>query len=704
MLGGIRFASPVDAHDRTRWFPRRFDTNREKIRSAKWEQQMFQVIRQLVLLGVSALVLSACGGGGGSNTTSSDANVAAQPTGLVPASGPVGPILFADATQLRPFRVGAAWTYRGTRGIPGDTRNTNTYQTTTTQLQSATGIGVTESSNNSGDQGPDSLDIKISNGSVMSPQLVDFAGKGQPVLVNAVELQSPVLQGDQRTLVDRRFTNTAIDIDGDGKGDDLDVAIYTQVIGIETVALENLPFLKCVRVDTVTLTRVKASSTGVFTPIESTTRSAWYVPGLGLIRQRYDTPQDGISQHIVVDEQLLYWDGLTEGFGAMPARFAVIPTGNSDFPGTGLTSNFGDFHGAFAFADHILVATRPFPGPQGTLMSRMDFHGSITSATFVPNLSPERALGDRLVAHASGLAFLHPVQTSTSLQAQLTRLNADGQLIGNIGDISIDLGGGRTAPTLIGNMNIAADGSTLWLMWARYYQTTSSTIGEDMVLRAFDIAGHALTPEIYVPGVSSVRYGLTARDGKALIHWGQNSSLNYAVVSTGTAGLNARILVPGTVSYAVTPLILADGVAFLWETGLTLNRVVPFTAGVRLDAGFVLQLGKSGGIDDELLVGVPTYNSLVPAPQVNGGRIVASSLRFTHLHPQDYFDQSVSTISWLDVGAAPLSSTTAWSIRSAPDFPAQIFATVVLADRVILFGGSTSLQTSVVWLNNGSLW
>ena len=188
------------------------------------------------------LALSACGGGGGGGGAadgppSSGPGPTSAATALVPTAPPVGAVLYADATSLRPLRDKAVWTYSGTSvAFPGATPVL--YTTTSTHVAAADG-SVSENYSNAGNDGVDTVAVRTVAGTVSSPQDGNFSGKGASELIDVVELRSPVRQGDQYTALDKRFTDTNIDVDTDGKPDALDVAIYTRVIGNETVVLPN---------------------------------------------------------------------------------------------------------------------------------------------------------------------------------------------------------------------------------------------------------------------------------------------------------------------------------------------------------------------------------------------------------------------------------------------------------------------------------
>src|ERR1043165_312316 len=139
------------------------------------------------------------------------------------------------------------------------------------------------------------------------------------------QLRAPVRVDDQWTILERRFTDTAIDVDGDKRTDAVDVALYARVSGEESVALPRMVAVKAVRVDTKLLVRVVPSSTG--TPGEVTTLeiSDWYAPGLGLVQERTRAPLPNSTVLRETTEVLLGYDIGSDGGGIALYRSAQVP-------------------------------------------------------------------------------------------------------------------------------------------------------------------------------------------------------------------------------------------------------------------------------------------------------------------------------------------------------------------------------------------
>lgn len=249
--------------------------------------------RLLAVLAAAALV--ACGGGGDDEDTT-------QPSGLVPTPPTLGATLAAEAATLRPFAPGATWVYNG---------NANGSSYTNTVTHTAATLGVDEHSTDLLNAGPASVHVALLNGNVVQPEPVDVDGDGAVDLANAIELRSPVRQGDQIVYFDRRLVGALNDADGDGRKESFDLAVYSQVIGQETVVLGGgLPPVVAVRVDNVTKGRLVLSAGGAAQPVLTATQSTWYAEDFGVVRRRIDQPDDTGLGRLVNMETLAAVSGL----------------------------------------------------------------------------------------------------------------------------------------------------------------------------------------------------------------------------------------------------------------------------------------------------------------------------------------------------------------------------------------------------------
>lgn len=252
-------------------------------------------LRALAMAAVATLALAGCGGGGSTDDENDDS------TGLVPPAPTLGATLYSDATVLRPLVDGASWNYAGTSPD-------GAYTNVVTHTEVA--VGVNEAGTNILDSGAHTVHVAVVNGNVVEPDPADANGDGLPDYANSIELRSPVRVNDQIVVVDKRLADGIADIDGDGRKEAFDVAMYSRVIGNEDVVLDGLPTLRAVRVDRTTKARIVLSKDGKALPTYTTTYSVWYAPSVGIVRRRFESPKDDGTGTDVADERVTGWFGL----------------------------------------------------------------------------------------------------------------------------------------------------------------------------------------------------------------------------------------------------------------------------------------------------------------------------------------------------------------------------------------------------------
>ncbi|MEK8032413.1 hypothetical protein AACH06_16425 [Ideonella sp. DXS29W] len=251
--------------------------------------------RWLAVASVASLMLAGCGGGG-------DDEGGDDTTGLVPTAPTLGATLYNDATVLRPLVDGASWSYAGVNADGVAYTNVVTHE--------GVSSGVEETASDTFDAGEGSVHVIASNGSIIQPDPIDVNEDGIPDIASAVELRSPVRVNDQFVALDKRLSNMVPDIDGDGRGEALDLATYARVIGNEDVVLSGLPTMTAVRIDRITAARVVLSKDGSKLPTVTSTISTWYAPSIGIIRRRLDAPAESGVGRDVTDERITGWSGL----------------------------------------------------------------------------------------------------------------------------------------------------------------------------------------------------------------------------------------------------------------------------------------------------------------------------------------------------------------------------------------------------------
>lgn len=642
------------------------------------------------------LVLQACGGGGGGDESGSGGPPRAA--SMIPAAPATGAVLVADAATLRPLREGARWTYSGS-SVAYDGAFPVRYTTET--VQSGVGGGAaTESQTNASNVGPDSQRFSVAAGVVSFPDSLDFTGKGMPEQVTIVELRSPVRQGDQWTMLEKRYTDTQIDADTDGKPDTLDMAIYARVIGLETVALPDLPPLQAVRVDIHLMARVTTSKDSLLSPVIDSVLQTWYAPGIGIVRQRYSTPASVGTGDETVDEVLTSWDGIEQGLGAMPPKALRGPADGAVRPGQEL---YGRELRSHRFQTHTLLLFQElFSGLQ--LAATLDARGDMTELKALPGVQ---------VGAASKLAQLsdeHALVTSGPSDGtlQLTRISAQGSLVAPTAGVTLNLAGDRLVPS-ISSFSVTGDGNTLWLLFQRGYRDTDPffSIRSELVLKGFNAAGQAISEErILDLPIGATFPTLQAKGGRLLLQWlgpEPGYEVMVAALPTPASPWVPQALTPalaGNQSY-VYPVLMQDGAALLWASALGTGFTIDQASGIRLDTGFV-PVRSSPDLAAEQLAGVPTYDGRTAGPQAVGNRLVLATTDAGNRHPAPPDSSGMVRVSWLDTAPTlALASTAVQSVRFRSGLPT---AMSLSHDRALVFSDEAGLiSVSLVWLNAGAL-
>lgn len=657
---------------------------------------------QHAVAAVLLLMLVACGGGGGGGDASPPANPGSgSATGLVPAAPTIGDTLFADAGTLRPVRNGATWRYSGSATTSGVTQS---YETTTVQSAASTG-SVTESTTNSSNDGSSSTVVDIAAGQFSTTETIDFALRPPGETLKIIELRSPVRQGDQITIFDRRYTDTGIDVDRDGRTDTLDLAIYVRVIGLEPVTLTGLPTVTAVRVDTTIASRIRPTSTNVFEATVEARVQVWYAPGIGIVRQSTTIPSAG-STPDTTDERLLAYDGVTAGFGALSTQQIVVPADSPALAGQFLPAR--GTVAALPFADHVLLL---HTGPSAeALATQFDLRGRAITTRLLP-LGLSLGGATRIAQTNDGALILDGGGASGALTMYfVTRLNTDGTLNGVLRGLALDLTGGEPVASVSDVPRMAWDGTSIWLLYnldvRRIVNGVLGDLAKELVLRPFDLNGNPLRPGT-VLAQDALPVGLSARDGQVLATFQRNTSGDLFDVSLARTGnpytaVESQTLATGVVgsnSFPI-PMSLSDGAAVVWSAELGTGANQASLAGVRIDAGGSILRGAST-LQGELLAGVPTFSSETSAPAAVGNRLVFSTFAEGSGARFSGNSGAMNTlVSWLDAPASqPLNALSVSSLRLSMSTPT---AQAAYGDRVLVFGGSNTLETTLVWLNNGS--
>lgn len=496
-----------------------------------------------------ACVLSACGGGGGGG---GDDEEPVQSSGLVPTAPTPGATLYADATVLRPIADGARWTYRGTAEIAAQA--TTIYENVVSHARASDGTMV-ESATDIGHTGTGEQAVSAAGGEVATT--AGFALADEPATaLRHLELRSPVRVNDQYTTLDLHRQDSGYDLDGDSRNDAIDYAIYTRVIGTETVDLLHAPGLKTVRVRTTQAVRYTLTYSGQQTDVVSATTDLWYAEGVGIVKRVDDYPASvAETGRDVTTEELVVFDGVAKGLGPM-AMASLSAAGGQ---------RVQEFRAAVGFGDHALLMTMLQPGQgAGVTVHKLDVRGQWISshdAASFPNFDAQLVrVGDRALAVARDDAGI-----------VMQSFDADGAPAGN-GTVRL-VSGTLTRLAEGGWIRAAASNDTLWVVWEEQVGDSSGTYR----LRAqpFDTAGQAqaaastLTEGLSTAGDISHLSAEGNTSAGAVISWTESrdgvESLGYATLDgSSTPGLH--VIGPMSFSAVLHPASTPAGSVLLWTS------------------------------------------------------------------------------------------------------------------------------------------
>lgn len=666
--------------------------------------------RRLLVCLALALSLVGCGGGGGGGGTTGGTG-GSGPTSLVPAAPTPGATLVADASTLRPLRDGSQWQYHGT--VLASSGAIASYYVASVRQQASAGAFIETGDSVLGSGTTENVTVSLAAG-VVNVQTVDPLGIGGTQVANYIELRSPVRVNDQYTQFEQEGVPLGVDIDGDGRTDVADVAIYARVVGNEDVVLRELSrTVAAIRVDTIGLVRAIRSSDGVALPVANVLQSTWYAPGLGVVRRTVTAASTSGTGPVDHDEKLFSWDGVTEGLGAQgptPARvpFAIAPR---------LTLLPSPLAAAAVGNQALVMAdTLRSTDPTSLTVGIFDSHGRLQNVREYPGL---------LTAPANTTPRLHGIDANTALlvmptssasfglvDVRLQRFDASGSLVGT-----------STMLTIGAETDIVSgwDGNVLWLFWRSSGQLILRPYGVDGVP-----AGPAQTIDAVSVGGQLGSQRLVAANGQALLTWVRATSgsvlYRYAVVRGTSAVADVRTLgsnsLPGGYvenGRVVTP-VLGSGIAALEWAGpifsFTGTGPLPdaFPRAVTLDPMTLNPVRSSAGtIDNELLPSSWSGTSQPFLVGAVGDRFIAASLVRQRVIPERFGPNDYVLASFVQPGTTPLATAAAGStavnladgsgtLVNIDEFGRPRLL-VTWSDRVLVVGDdSNRTMTSLFWL------
>lgn len=637
-------------------------------------------MRMLLASVLACFVCAGCGGGGGAGSAGSlpGGGSGGSSTGLVPAPGVLGAVLYAKATDIRPVVAGAEWSYHThdyTGGGPGQL---------TTRATSTIPDGVIEVDSDNPSE-PTSVTVDPSSSSVSISAKVSLSQGGQPLQISGFELRSPVRINDQYVLLDTHASNSGIDVDGDGKPDEVDIAMWRVVQGQETVTLPAAAAgLPSVRVDTFLVARFTPSHGGSAITITGRT-STWYAPGLGAIRNATHSTQSGRAYD--QEAWLTGYDGVGRGFGAVVRPAQHVP---------GTATATGPAVQAIGLEDGALVST-------GSHIVKVGKDGRVASAITWGAAGLTNA-GGSFVSTSGGLRY---VVSNDQSDIRIFRVNDDGTLQSGAAVTHLNLADFNPVNAFIQlrAFAIAPRGDRFWMAWLRSTVSAGNSTWQ-IVLRAFDPNGNALGGELVLVStpstLSSVLITATPDNG-VLATWSENGSVAQArVASGGAVQWLSRQNTGGVPGPTVFPLADGDTSWLAWRNPS--NGVGDAAYGVRLDtSGQFVGVGTSAAafsserltaIDSDFFAGWPSRF------MVRDGRLFACAQVFSAPYPDDSRAFGHVEYAEFDGGTGRWASALAQTRRFPLDgiVAAPSVSPIVLSDRVLLLtddGGT--LKPVVVW-------
>lgn len=657
------------------------------------------MLRSHLICLLAAAFMSACGGGGGSGGV----------TGLVPAAPLAGATLYADAAILRPLIDGARWQYRGVeKAADGGI----TVRYTASVSQKSVGGSLQETGSQVFLESDDTSPVALSGGSIVS-RVQDPLGVGSSEVVAITELRSPVRANDQYTLLERSDVSTGTDVDGDGKTDVADFAVYSRVIGNESVELPELArTVVAVKVETTALVRVKKSSTGEALPVSTLVQAQWYVAGVGVVRRTLSAlSMIGGVGPLEYDEVLFSWDGVTQGLGALGTTAARVPESSSFLllPDTLAATTVGD-------RALVLAGSLQASDPGALTFGVFDKRGVLQSTKQVPGL------GDLL--YGFGSPSLFGIDASTALLVlpvgpspgvlKLQRVDAAGNLLGSSSTV--------TLATNNSNLPRAWDGQALWIAWL----STGSQVTDrgKLMLQPFGSDGQPLAAarELDAPtlGGQIGSVGLSAASGRLLVSWAHSefAGLSYHYALVRGVGGTPDVHTLGTVQRfagpwpAVVPVLGSDIAALRWDGPVftyTSGGPLPDTLprGIVLDSSGNPLRSSSGSMDDERLPASWAGNRTPVLAQALGDRLVVSSFVYQRAIPQLISPSDFVLTSFVQPGGSALATAAASATSLASvsgnstnfdQFGLPAFL-LLWDDRALVIGNNFGrTMTNVFWL------
>lgn len=633
-----------------------------------------------------SLTVTACGGGGGSDA---DGSVSPTTSGLVPTPPAAGATIYKDATVLRPTVSTAVWTYRGVQTNTGAQGTPIIYTNAITQLAQPDG-STKESATDSGHSGPDEQTVVVREGEVHAVSIIDL-GNGQSRELNQLELRSPVRVGDQYTLLDTHVADIGLDVDGDSRPDAMDIALFSRVIGQETLDLINLPKVATVRVTLTVVTRLLLSKTGTRTDPMSGTVDTWYAPGIGVVKRRSDVPAStttasGSPTRDVITETLVNLDGVSRGIGYLAKKPAT------DSAGVQIQRVLG----AVGFDSHALVMSAiDKSSSTGIALTVLDGRGrAATSNTY------DITINSRLVrvgGVARVLAYRNefPAPTGIEMHSFDSAGNATGapSVVLKPGPLS---SGADTTFAAVGS------GDALWIVWIE--APTGGASEHALLARAFDASGTPLaaaqTLGTYLGSPLIRNLHADGAPGHVIVSWDEATMAGfvsrYALID-GPASASPHTLHSGSVTpFGAYPSATSTGSLVVWSRSPNAPNGI---GGVAFDSTGEPLRSNDLAIEDEVLP-QPWLSQAGVLLTLGGESATLLAVSFETLFPEDTARDLVTTVVDVVAGTQPLATSSDLRLLARVPQSGSV-AAVRLDSQILLFSEAIEgVEVTTVWRHN----
>lgn len=538
------------------------------MRISNWRVTATREMR-LAIGSVTVAALCACGGGGGGTSTGTGGagsppvpapvaeNAAAS---LVPAAV-LGQVLEQDALKFAPQVDGATWRFWGRQYSDAGAEMAR-YEANY-KLSRGSDAWVL-SGTNPGNDGPDTLRYTAAAGEVQQLQTVQFVEGRTPEAIRVTLLRSPIRTGDQVVAYTKRLDGVP-DLDGDGKTDSVDIAIYTRVVGRETIESALGEALQAIRVETHLVQRPLYSKTGLPGPVIDIVGIDWFASGLGWVGR--DQPSISSDGRVSIGkERLVGADvgdaGFGNAFGQIKIEMASTGTAGAGLPPS-LTGArvFSNGQRALLMADPFEISYPPRP-----ILTQLDSRGRVAWSR----------LGPESVRFASPLGAGWVLWGNLDEGAlQVHRVDAQGATLTNAPQV-LDLALPKAPlPSQARDFRLAGDSKALWAAWIQldwFIDSDGKAATRDgIVVRGFDLNGSPISEPILLERQDSFGYfrgdlSVAVRDGQAVVGWiSSNGGAPHLMLAQVAAGAPPkRVQPPLALTNTSTTVSLAassDGVA-----------------------------------------------------------------------------------------------------------------------------------------------